>query len=85
MNIMMMTNMMKKRPQRKCVGCREMYDKLLLFRISSCNSHQGRGAYVCKSKKCIEQARKTKALERSLKKAIPADIYTQLLEAVLEG
>ncbi|MCL2604744.1 MAG: YlxR family protein [Defluviitaleaceae bacterium] len=72
---------LKKRPQRKCVACREMRDKDELLRVSL--PPQGRGAYICKNKACIEQARKTKGLERSLKGTVPPDIYTQLLESLL--
>jgi predicted RNA-binding protein YlxR (DUF448 family) len=72
---------LKKHPQRKCVGCREMHGKPDLLRVSLPPS--GRGAYLCKSEACIGQARKVKGLERSLKGEIPADMYNKLLEAVL--
>ena len=80
MNITPKAKPLKKHPQRKCVACRTMRDKLDLFRVSAPPS--GRGAYLCKDPACIERARKTKALERSLKGAIPTDIYVQLLESV---
>ncbi|MCM1298655.1 MAG: YlxR family protein [Firmicutes bacterium] len=44
----------------------------------------GRGAYICRDKKCFETARKKKALERSLKCQIPAEVYDRLLQE-LEG
>jgi len=40
----------------------------------------GRGAYLCASLECIEKARKTKALSRSLKTEIGTDVYDQLAE-----
>ena len=69
---------MKKVPQRKCVGCRGMFDKPALIRISKGENGEGRGAYVCNNLSCIEQARKSKGLERSLKKAIPTELYEGL-------
>lgn len=81
-----MTNM-KKQPQRKCVGCRDMKDKFTLVRVSKSENRpaidytgkaQGRGAYVCKNTACVEKAQKSKGLERSLKCALSQDIYESL-------
>ena len=69
---------MKKIPQRKCVGCRQMYDKTTLIRITKSENNEGRGAYVCNNRTCIEQAKKTKGFERSFKSAVPAEIYENL-------
>ena len=38
----------------------------------------GRGAYLCKSKLCLQQARKNKGLERSFKMSIPKELYDSL-------
>ncbi|MCD8197703.1 MAG: YlxR family protein [Lachnospiraceae bacterium] len=38
----------------------------------------GRGAYLCRNPECLARAQKTKALERSLKTAIPPEIYEDL-------
>lgn len=38
----------------------------------------GRGAYLCFSKECLQKARKNRGLERSLKTAIPPEIYDSL-------
>ena len=38
----------------------------------------GRGAYVCLSQECLEKAVKTRGLERSLKTAIPDEVYEDL-------
>jgi len=84
--------MMKTRkiPQRRCVGCREMKDKVQLMRIAHKNDGSlfidttdkagGRGAYLCKSIDCLEKARKTKGLERSLGKGcvVPQEVYDSL-------
>lgn len=38
----------------------------------------GRGAYLCITKECLQQARKTKGLERSFRMNIPNEIYESL-------
>ena len=38
----------------------------------------GRGAYLCFSKECLEKARKNKGLERSFKQTIPKEVYENL-------
>ena len=38
----------------------------------------GRGAYLCKELECLKKARKNKGVERSLKMAIPAEIYDNI-------
>lgn len=78
----------KKIPQRKCTGCGEQKDKKELIRVIKTPEDEieidftgrknGRGAYICNSKKCFMKARKSKGLERSLKTAIPAEIYDRL-------
>lgn len=79
---------MKKTPLRQCVGCREMMPKKELLRVirtpeeevilDSTGKQNGRGAYLCKSVECFKKARKTKGLERSLKVAIPEEVYDKL-------
>ena len=44
----------------------------------------GRGAYISKSKKAIEVARKKKILDKKLEIAVPEEIYEQLLEIIGE-
>ena len=38
----------------------------------------GRGAYLCISKECLQKARKNKGLERSFKMSIPNEVYDSL-------
>ncbi len=83
-----MTN--KKVPMRQCVGCAEMKSKKELLRIiktpedevvlDTTGRKNGRGSYICASMECLQKARKSKGLERSLKTAIPAEIYQTLEE-----
>ena len=57
----------KKVPLRKCIGCNEMTGR-----------KNGRGAYLCFSKECLQKAIKNKGLERSLKMQIPQEVYENL-------
>ena len=78
----------KKIPMRKCVGCQEMKSKKEMLRVlktaedeivlDATGRKNGRGAYLCFSKECLEKARKNKGLERSLKMAIPSAVYDSL-------
>ncbi len=87
---MAQTTKVRKIPQRKCVACSERGDKKKLVRVvrnkdgevflDRTSKANGRGAYVHLSKECIEKAVKTKALERSIKAEIPADVVEALRE-----
>ena len=78
----------KKIPMRKCVGCQEMKSKKEMMRVlktsedtfelDATGKKNGRGAYLCFSKKCFEKAVKNKGLERSFKQAIPKEVYERL-------
>ena len=75
-------------PVRMCVGCQEMKNKKEMIRViktpegtfmlDATGKKNGRGAYVCPNKECLQLARKNKGLERSFKQAIPADVYESL-------
>lgn len=83
-------NKPKKIPIRKCVATNEQYPKKEMFRvvrtpngeieIDENGKMNGRGAYISKSKKAIEIARKKKVLDRHLEISIPDSIYDKLLE-----
>ena len=77
----------KKVPLRQCVGCGEMKAKKELIRVikndegvflDASGRKNGRGAYICADTDCLEKARKSKGLERSLKVAIPDEVYENL-------
>ena len=80
--------MAKKIPLRQCLGCREMIPKSELFRIvrssdgdftvDATGKQSGRGAYICRKSECLKKAVSSKALERSFKVSIPAEVYEQL-------
>lgn len=78
----------KKVPMRQCIGCREMKSKKEMIRILKTTEEEvvidttgkknGRGAYICPSKECFLKAVKSKGIERSLKMAIPGEVYENL-------
>ncbi len=78
----------KKIPQRKCINCGNLYDKNDLLRIVK-NKEQGividesgklngRGAYICKNKKCLEEVKKNNKLNRVFKQKVDEKIYEEL-------
>lgn len=81
----------RKVPLRKCTGCGEMKNKKEMLRViktpedeivlDRTGKKNGRGAYICNSKECLKKAIKSKGLERSLKVAVPEEIYAAMLEA----
>ena len=82
----------KKIPMRKCVGCQEMKEKKSLIRVvktaegdiilDDTGKKNGRGAYICKSKECLEKAVKNRGIERSLKTGISPEIYDSLKKEI---
>ena len=78
----------KKIPMRQCVGCREMKPKKEMIRvlktadegiiIDKTGKKNGRGAYICSSKECLEKAVKNHGLENSFKMKISDDVYELL-------
>ena len=77
-----------KTPLRQCTGCREMKSKKEMIRVlktpeneivlDATGRQNGRGADVCLSQECLEKAVKSRGLERSLKMAVPAEVYEDL-------
>ena len=82
---------MKKKPQRQCIGWRQMKDKKSLIRIiksdegimiDETGKKNGRGAYVCPNRECIEKAIKTKGLDRSFGQFIDKNVYEDLIRSL---
>jgi hypothetical protein len=48
------------------------------FSIDTTGRKNGRGAYLCKNSTCLNQAIKTRGLERSFRCVIPEEVYEQL-------
>lgn len=82
-------------PLRKCSGCGEMKSKKELIRVirtpeetievDLTGKKNGRGAYLCNSMDCFRQARKTRALERSLNMTIPEEVLNRLEEEMIQS
>ncbi len=80
--------MPKKEPVRKCVACGEQKPKQELLRIvrqtdgnvvvDSTGKMNGRGAYLCKKRECLEKAVKKNRLKAALKTQISEDFYEEL-------
>ena len=77
---------------RMCVGCREMKEKRSLLRIvkspegaisfDRVGKAPGRGAYICRSKDCLDKAVRQRLLERALETKIEQAVFIQLMEEI---
>lgn len=78
----------KKTPMRMCIGCREMKPKNDLIRVvktpegevtlDTTGRKNGRGAYVCKNRECLQKIRKRKALSNAFSMFIDDSVYDSL-------
>lgn len=76
----------KKIPMRMCLGCQEMKPKKELLRIvkvqeevlefDGTSKKNGRGAYICKDKECLDKAVKN----RRFQKTFGLDPTSEMLE-----
>lgn len=81
--------------QRMCGGCMNHFPKENLLRIvrtpsgevviDKTHKSSGRGAYICKSEKCLNIVIKKKWLGRVLKTDINPDIYEQIKRHINSG
>lgn len=82
----------KKIPMRQCVGCGEMKPKKELVRVLKTKENEiiidktgkknGRGAYICSSRECLEKSIKNHGLERSFKMKIDSNVYDLLKDNI---
>ena len=82
----------KKIPMRKCVVTGERFEKQDLLRIlrtpdgdviyDKTGRANGRGAYLSKSVKAIEKAKKTKVLNRHLETEVPDSVFEELMKVI---
>ncbi len=87
--------MIKRQPQRTCMGCNTKKDKKDLVRIvknkenevtiDQTGKQEGRGAYICNNIQCLEKVIKSKKLERILDIKISEEIYENLRGVILGG
>lgn len=79
----------KKRRPRTCVGCGEESPKRELLRVvrtpegivcyDPTGKANGRGAYVCARRECIEAAKKRKSFVRAFNREVPDELFDELL------
>ncbi len=71
---------------RRCVACRELLDRQLLWRVIrladgggiALDQGMGRSAYLCHSRSCVEEARRRRRLQRALRCPVDEGILDQL-------
>ena len=83
---------MKNEPKRTCIGCNQIKLKKELIRIvkdkqgninvDKTGKANGRGAYICDNKECLE-LKKSKRLEKTFEMSIDEKLYEEL-ESVLK-
>lgn len=83
----------KQPPRRTCIGCGTVREKRELIRIvrtaessllvDPTGKANGRGAYVCPKKDCLEKALKKSRLEKALELALSEEV-AKSLEAAME-
>lgn len=83
----------RKVPVRMCIACREGKPKRELIRVVKnkegqvsvdvTGKAQGRGAYLCPSLECLEKAKKTKALSRTLEIEMTQEMYDEIKRVIL--
>ena len=71
---------MKNEPKRTCIGCNQIKLKKELIRIvkdkqgninvDKTGKANGRGAYICDNKECLEKLKKSKRLEKTFEMSI---------------
>ncbi len=87
---------MKKEVIRMCVVCRERKPKEELIRIvfdsDDFSSYiidavkaDGRGAYICRCRQCIDRCIKQKALNRVFRRNLPYGVYGDLSKVEVNG
>lgn len=85
----------RKIPMRQCLGCNEHKEKRELLRVvrdpegnislDFTGKKSGRGAYICKSVKCLRRAAKSKRIEKNLGCAIPDEVYEKMESELSEN
>lgn len=79
---------------RMCFICRNIYPKQEMIRIVKTKTgeirvdfsgkSEGRGCYLCKSSKCLDQLKKQKILNRAFKCEFPNEAYNILCEELID-
>ena len=84
--------MEKKVPMRTCIACRNEKPKRELIRVVKFQEEikldltgraNGRGAYVCNDKNCIEKLKKGRLLNKALSCQVEEETYDKIMEEFL--
>ncbi len=84
--------MEKKIPMRTCIACRTSKPKKELIRVVKSGEEikldftgklNGRGAYVCNDKECVEKLKKQKLLNRAFSCQVADTVYDGIMEDFL--
>lgn len=80
------------KPQRQCAACRCMFPKSELLRVAvekggepvidMTGKMPGRGAYICRSMKCLREAERKKTLSKSLHCSVSPSVYRELEQII---
>ena len=77
----------KKKPERTCAVCRTKGEKSCFIKVVKTvdgikldlsGKTNGRSVYICKNKKCIDEAIKRRVINRAFKRECPEEIYKEL-------
>ncbi len=82
----------RKIPLRKCIACNEMKPKKELVRVVKSKENivsvdltgkaNGRGAYICPTIECFEEAFKNKKFQRALQTEVTEEVYSGLKKVI---
>ncbi len=77
---------------RRCVACRVLRDRSELWRVIrlaqgglALDRGMGRSAYLCRSRDCLEEARRRKRLQKGLRCAVPDNLLAGLASRLAEA
>lgn len=84
----------RKVPMRLCMGCQQMKPKKEMLRIvrtpegtvelDLTGKRNGRGAYICPDRECLQKAVKQKRLERALEHPISDEVWAKLEQGMVK-
>ena len=77
---------------RRCVSCRELFDRTQLWRVirlaqggMALDQGMGRSAYLCQNRHCLDEARRKKKLQRALRCQVADSIVESLEQRLATG
>ena len=84
----------KKIPMRQCIGCGLMKEKKQMIRVvrtpegemtlDRSGRMNGRGAYICPSRECLEKAIRNRSLNRSFRAEVSAEVTDRLRQEIAD-